>query len=589
MLTLAYTARLAALREKLRNMGLDGFVIPRADEHLGEYVPASAERLAYISGFTGSAGLAIVLLDRAAMFSDGRYTLQLESETDAALWERLHITENPPEAWLKQHAGRQRIGYDPWLISADALARFTGVDMVAVTENPVDAIWHDRPAPPMAPAIPRDSALAGETSEAKRTRLAKTLAEAGQDAAVLTDPASLAWLFNLRGSDVEFTPIALGFAILHADAAAEMFMAGAKLPPATREHLGNEVATAERSALPGALAALAGKTVRYDPAAMPVWFKTTLETAGAKLAEGVDPVALPRACKNGTEQAGARAAHLRDGVAVTRFLAWLAQAAPAGGETEMSAAARLLAFRAMGENFRGESFPAISGAGEHGAIIHYRVSPASNRAIKPDEVYLIDSGAQYLDGTTDITRTVWTGPGKAPAALREHVTRVLAGHIALAMAVFPEGVAGPHLDAFARAALWQAGLDYDHGTGHGVGAYLSVHEGPAGISRAAKNVALKAGMILSNEPGYYLPGAYGIRLENLLLVQNVGFAASKRKFLRFETLTLAPFDRALIELALLPPAALEWLNAYHARVLAELAPFLDAPVLDWLEAATAPI
>jgi Xaa-Pro aminopeptidase len=570
-------------------MGLDGFIIPRADEHLGEYVPESAERLAYISGFTGSAGLAIVLQDKAAVFSDGRYTLQLEGETDAALWERLHITENPPEAWLKQQAAGKKIGYDPWLISAGTLARFTGAEMVAVSSNPVDETWRDRPAPPMAPAVPRALALAGEDSGAKRSRIAQTLAEAGQDAAVLTDPASLAWLFNLRGADVEFTPIALGFSILQADATAAIFMAGAKLPPETRAHLGNEVATAERNALPAALAALAGKTVRYDPASMPVWFKTTLETAGAKISEGADPVALPRACKNEAEQAGARAAHLRDGVAMARFLAWLAQAAPAGLETEISAAEKLLAIRAQGENFRGESFPAISGAGEHGAIIHYRVNPESNRAIKPDEVYLIDSGAQYLDGTTDITRTVWTGPGPPPAAVKEHVTRVLAGHIALAEAVFPEGVAGPHLDAFARAALWRAGLDYDHGTGHGVGAYLSVHEGPAGISRAAKNVALKPGMILSNEPGYYLPGAYGIRLENLLLVQNAEFSGRSKRFLRFETLTLAPFDRELIEPSLLTPAALDWLNAYHARVLSALAPLVEAPVLAWLEAATAPI
>jgi Xaa-Pro aminopeptidase len=588
---LTFGHRLAALRAALQSRGLDGFIIPRADEHLGEYVPDSAQRLAFMTGFTGSAGLAIVLADRAAVWSDGRYTLQLATETDGALWEQLHITETPPEAWLKQHAaGEQKIGYDPWLVSADFLQKFSSVDLVPVAGNPVDEIWHDRPAPPMAPAVPRDAALAGEDSGEKRARLAKTLAEAGQDAAVLTDPASLAWLFNLRGADVEFTPIALGFAILNADATASIFMAPEKLPPETRAHLGNQVSTADRAALPAALAALAGKTVRYDPASMPVWFKTTLEAAGAKIAEGPDPVALPRACKNAAEQAGAREAHLRDGVAMVRFLAWLSDAE---GETEISAGEKLRAFRAMGENFRGESFPAISGAGEHGAIIHYRVSPESNRPINPNEVYLIDSGAQYLDGTTDITRTIWTGPGAAPAAVKDHVTRVLAGHIALAMAVFPEGVAGPHLDAFARNALWQAGLDYDHGTGHGVGAYLSVHEGPAGISRAAKTVPLKPGMILSNEPGYYLPGAYGIRLENLLLVQPADFGAQKRKFLRFETLTFSPFDRALIEPALLTPAALDWLNEYHAQVRddvgARLDPEKDAATLAWLATATAPI
>jgi Xaa-Pro aminopeptidase len=572
---------------------LDGFLVPRADEHLGEYVPESAERLAFISGFTGSAGLAVVLADRAAIWSDGRYTLQLETQTDGALWERLHITETPPETWLKENAAGKKIGYDPWLVSADGLKKFAGLDMVPVASNPLDEIWAGRPAAPIALAIPHETEYAGEDSAAKRTRLAKILEDAGQDAAILSDPASLAWLFNLRGADVEFTPIALGFAILYADATATLFMAPEKLPAATRAHLGNQVALADRAALPTALAALAGKVVRYDPASMPVWFKTTLEAAGTKIAEAPDPVALPRAQKNAAEQAGTRAAHLRDGVAMVRFLAWLAEAAPTGRATEISAAETLLAQRARGELFKGESFPAISGAGEDGAIIHYRVTPETNRPIKPDEVYLIDSGAQYLDGTTDITRTIWTGPGPAPAEIKANVTRVLAGHIALARVVFPEGVAGPHLDVLARAALWQDGLDYDHGTGHGVGSYLSVHEGPAGISRAARGVPLQPGMILSNEPGFYLPGAYGIRLENLLLVQPADFPAQKRKFLRFETLTLSPFDRALIAPELLSPDALAWLNAYHARVRAEIGALLDpeadAASLAWLEAATAPI
>jgi Xaa-Pro aminopeptidase len=582
--------RLAALRAALAQRGLDGFLVPRADEHLGEYVPESAERLAFLSGFTGSAGLAIVLADRAAIWSDGRYTLQLEEQTDSALWERLHLIEQKPEAWLKSRAAGRRIGYDPLLISADGLARFGGVEMVPVESNPLDEIWTDRPALPMGPAVPHPDSCAGESSAAKRARLAASLREAGQDAAILTDPASLAWLFNIRGSDVEFTPVALGYALLHADGTASLFMADEKLPAETRAHLGDDVTVAERSALPAALAALAQKTVRYDPATQPVWFKTALAAAGATISEGADPVALPRALKNHVEQNGARAAHLRDGAAMARFLAWAAQALPQGCETEMSAAARLLAERAREPHFRGESFPAISGAGEHGAIIHYRVTPESNRPIHPNELYLIDSGGQYQDGTTDITRTLWTGPGPAPAQVQAHVTRVLAGHIALAMLVFPEGVAGAHLDAFARQALWQAGLDYDHGTGHGVGAYLSVHEGPASISRAARPVPLQPGMILSDEPGFYLTGAYGIRMENLVLVQEAPFPAA-RKFLRFETLTLAPFDRALIDPALLAPAALDWLNAYHARVREALALHLggEPAVLEWLEGATAPI
>ncbi len=583
--------RLTALRAALAARGLDGFLVPRADEHLGEYVPASAERLAFITGFTGSAGLAIVLADMAAVWSDGRYTLQLEQQTDGALWERLHLIEQKPEEWLKSRADGRRIGYDPMLISADGLARFAGADMVPVASNPLDEIWADRPAPPMGPAVPQAGIYAGESSAAKRARLAASLQEAKQEAAILSDPASLAWLFNIRGTDVEFTPIALGYALLFADGTASLFMEGEKLPAETRAHLGDGVELAERGALPASLRALAGKTVRYDPATQPVWFKTTLSEAGAIISEGADPVALPRATKNHVEQHGARAAHVRDGVAMARFLAWATEALPSGVETEMSAAARLLAERAGQANFRGESFPAISGAGEHGAIIHYRVTPESNRPIRPNELYLIDSGGQYLDGTTDITRTLWTGPGPAPQEVKAHVTRVLAGHIALARLVFPEGVAGPHLDAFARQALWQAGLDYDHGTGHGVGAYLSVHEGPAGISRAAKAVPLQPGMILSDEPGFYLNGAYGIRLENLLLVREADIPGARKKFLRFETLTLAPFDRALIDPALLEPAALSWLNAYHERVDAELSPLLagQPAVRAWLRLATAPI
>ncbi len=584
-----HNTRVAALRAACAAKGLSGYIIPRADEYLGEYVPPCAERLAWISGFTGSAGLAIVLTDRAAVFSDGRYTLQLEQQTDGAVWERLHMIEDKPEAWLRAAAPGRRIGYDPWTISADALARFTGVEMVPVSSNLVDVVWTDRPAPPLGPAMPYAETYAGEGSAAKRRRLGAVLGEAGQDAAILSDGASLAWLFNIRGTDLEFCPFALGYALLRQDGTASLFMAPEKITPALRDHLGPEVSIATPTELPTAITGLKGQLVRYAPDTQPVWFETALREAGAIVAAGSDPVALPRACKNITEQDGARAAHLRDGVAMAEFLAWAAEALPKGGETEMSAAQTLLACRARRELFKGESFPAISGAGENGAIIHYRVTPESNRKIRPNEVYLIDSGGQYLDGTTDITRTIWTGPGPAPAAVKAHVTRVLAGTIALARAVFPEGVAGAHLDAFARAELWRAGLDYDHGTGHGVGAYLSVHEGPASISRAAKPVALAEGMILSDEPGYYLPGAYGIRMENLLLVQKAPFEAAPKCFLCFETLTLVPFDRALIEPGLLPREALDWLNAYHAHLRATLAPHLSPKALSWLKAATAPI
>jgi Xaa-Pro aminopeptidase len=583
---------LAALRAELLRQDLAGFIVPRADEHLGEYVPPGAERLAWLTGFTGSAGLAAVLADRAAVFTDGRYVLQLAAQTDPALWEREHITESPPPAWLAKHApAGAAIGYDPMLIGEEALARFTeaGLTMRPVTANPVDAVWPDRPPPPLAPAEPYPLSHAGLTAAEKRESIAQALRAAKQDAAVISDPASIAWLLNIRGADVPFTPFALGFALIQADGRTELFMEPAKLSDATRAWLGNAVAVAPRAALAGALDALAGKLVRVDAAGSAVWFAQRLRAAGATVAAGPDPCLLPKARKNATEQQGARDAHARDAVAVCRFLHKLATEGASGALTEISAAAALLEFRSQVALFRGESFPAISGAGENGAIIHYRVSEDTNRRLNANEVYLIDSGAQYLDGTTDVTRTVWTGPDAPPAALRARVTRVLQGHIAIATLVFPQGVAGPHLDSFARRALWQAGLDYDHGTGHGVGAYLSVHEGPVSLSRAARVVPIEAGMILSNEPGFYLPGAYGIRLENLLLVQPAALPDAKKPFLRFEVLTLAPFDRALIDAALLSPEERAWLDAYHARVLREVGPALAPDVRAWLAAACAPL
>ena len=573
----------------MQRAGLDGFIVPRADEHLSEYVPPCAERLAWLTGFTGSAGLAIVLHDQAAVFTDGRYTLQLAAQTDPALFERCHIIEQPPPDWLKAAAPGERIGYDPWLVSADTLKRFTdaGLAMVAVSANPVDAAWSDRPPAPAAPAVPHPLHLAGVTSAEKRDAVAAALRDKGEDTAVITDPASLAWLLNLRGGDVDYTPFALGFVLMHADGRAALFMDPAKLDGAAREWLGDAVALQPPDALPAALSALAGRKVRVDPTGSAAWFGQTLRATGATVVDGPDPCALPKACKNPVEQAGARAAHARDAVAVCRFLHWL-DGAPA--TTEVAAANQLLRFRAEAAEFRGESFPAISGAGEHGAIIHYRATPDTDRPLQANEAYLTDSGGQYQDGTTDVTRTVWTGPGAPPAELQDRFTRVLQGHIAVAAALFPVGVAGPHLDSLARRPLWQAGLDYDHGTGHGVGSYLSVHEGPAGLSRAAKPVPLAAGMILSDEPGFYLPGAYGIRLENLLLVQPApDLPGAHKPFLAFETLTLAPFDRRLIDVPMLTRAERAWIDTYHARVLAEVGPALNGPARDWLAAACQPL
>ena len=587
-----YADRMATLRAALAAQGLDGFIVPRADEHLGEYVPPSAERLAWLTGFTGSAGLAVVLAGQAAVFTDGRYVLQLAAETDATLWTRGHITEDPPPAWIARHAPEAAvIGYDPMLIAQDALARYAeaGLTMRPVAANPIDAIWPDRPAPPADPALPHALNHAGRGSAEKRADIAAALSADKQDAAVLSDPASVAWLLNIRGQDVPFTPFALGFALIGADAKVGLFMDPAKLPPATRDWLGPDVACAPRAALAEALAALSGKRVRVDPAGTPVWFAQTLGAAGATVVAAPDPCLLPKARKNPTEQQGARAAHARDGAAMVRFLRFIAETAPRGALTELQAAEALIKFRDALPGFRGESFCAISGAGEHGAIIHYRVSPATDRPIGANQVYLIDSGGQFPDGTTDITRTVWTGPDPAPADIRARATRVMKGHIAIATLVFPEGVSGVHLDAFARRALWQVGLDYDHGTGHGVGSYLSVHEGPVSLSRLARPVPIASGMVLSNEPGFYLPGCYGIRLENLLLVQQADLAGATKPFLRFETLTLAPFDRGLLDKTLMDPWEIAWLDAYHARVLAEIGPALAAEDRAFLVAACAPL
>lgn len=581
--------RLAALRAELARRGVDGVLVPRADAFLGEYVPPSAERLAWITGFTGSAGLAIVTAERAVLFSDGRYTQQAARETDPALWERRHITEAPPSAWLAEHASGKRIGYDPWLHAEAGLERLgKAAVLVPLEGHPIDAVWPDRPAPPTAVAVAHPMAFAGRASADKREDLARGLREAGEDAVVLADAHSVAWLLNLRGADLAHTPLLLAAAVLRADATVALFVEPGRVPESVRTALGNAVAVQPPATLPAALAALAGKRVRVDADATPSWYAATLRAAGATVAAGEDPCRLPRATKNPTEQQGARDAHARDAVALARFLAWFATAASVGGLTEMAVAERLLAFRREVARFHGESFPAIVGSGPHGAIVHYRATPATDRAIGRDECVLIDSGAQYQDGTTDVTRTLWTGPGAPPRALVERATRVLRGHIALATTRFPEGVAGPHLDAIARRPLWEAGLDYDHGTGHGVGSFLSVHEGPAAFSRAARNVALRPGMILSDEPGFYLPGAYGIRIENLLLaVAAPDLPDQARPFLAFETLTLAPYDRALIDPTLLTAAERAWVDAYHARVLAAVGPTLDAATLGWLERACA--
>jgi Xaa-Pro aminopeptidase len=586
--------RLSLFRQELARRGLDGFVVPSSDQHQGEYVPPSARRLAWLTGFSGSAGAAVVLPDWAALFVDGRYTLQAGKEVDGTLFGLVHLVERPPHTWLAETASAgQRIGYDPWLHTPSEVDRLrqacdkAAADLIACPDNPLDAVWIDRPSPPTAPVVPHRLEFAGRSGADKRTALANELIGERLDAAVLSAPDSIAWLLNLRGGDLDFTPVVLCFALLKADASVDLFIDPRKVPPDLAGHLGQAVTTSPPEAFGPALDRLAGRTVRIDPATSPAWIVDRLTAVGARLDRGPDPCALPKACKNEVELEGARRAQRRDGVALVRFLAWLEGAAADGGLGEMAAAERLDLFRRDGDFYRGPSFPTISGAGPNGAIVHYRSTPETDRRLRAGELYLVDSGGQYLDGTTDVTRTVLVrGPRVAAGAEeRRHFTLVLKGHIALASARFPKGTTGAQLDSLARRALWSQGLDYDHGTGHGVGSYLSVHEGPQRISKLPGPQALLAGMIVSDEPGYYKTDAYGIRIENLVAVRPWE-NARESPFLAFEVLTLAPIDLALVDVSLLGKGEAAWLNAYHERVRNSLTPLLDAATARWLAAAT---
>src|SRR5271163_1132377 len=592
---LSRAERLARLRHELTARRLDGFVVPRSDEHQGEYVPPRGQRLAWLTGFTGSAGLAVVLHGRAALFVDGRYTLQAAQQVDGDLFEIHHLIDEPPAHWIGAALTVGAVlGYDPWLHTPHEVERFraaaekAGAALRAVADNPLDRVWPGQPAAPLAPVVPHAEEFAGESAQSKRARLARALAEEGISAAVLTSPESIAWLLNIRGGDVPHTPLPLSFAIVREDGSVTLFIDRRKLAPGLDRHLGNGVAIELPERLGPALDALAasGAPVQIDPATAASWLFDRLEGAGARIRRAADPCLLPKACKNPVELDGTRAAHRRDGAAVTRFLAWLAQEAPKGELREIAASDRLEALRRTGEHFRDLSFPTISGAGSNGAIVHYRATPQSEKRLEPGTLFLLDSGAQYLDGTTDITRTV--AIGTPSAEMRDRFTRVLKGHIALALARFPKGTTGTQLDGFARRGLWQAGLDYDHGTGHGVGSYLGVHEGPQRISKAASTQPLLPGMIVSNEPGYYKTGAYGIRIENLVLVQPSSGSA-EREMLGFETLTLAPIDRALVEPSLLDDDEIAWLDAYHTHVRETLTPRVDPETVRWLAEATQPI
>lgn len=592
--------RLAALRAELVRRELDGFLVPMADEHQGEYIPPAAQRLAWLTGFTGSAGLAVVLAETAAIFVDGRYTLQVRDQVDTTLFTPLHLAEQSAGAWLAETAkSGQRIGYDPWLHTRAGLAGLqagaakAGATLVPVTSNAVDMVWKTRPPDPLSPLQVQPVALAGEDHRAKIARLAEGLRAEALDGAIISAPDALGWLLNLRGGDLPNNPLGLGYALLEAAAPGRvrLFVKPAKVTPEVRAHLGESVAIEAIAGLGPALAALgeAKARLRLDQATASDALATRIESAGGSVALGSDPCALPRALKNPVELAGTRAAHERDGAALVRFLAWLDGAVAADTALdELAVVARLAEFRSLDPRYRGASFDTIAGFGPNGAIVHYRASAATARRLEAGSLLLVDSGGQYQDGTTDVTRTVAVGPPSPEH--RDRYTRVLKGHLALGAARFPAGTTGSQLDALARLPLWQAGLDYDHGTGHGVGSFLCVHEGPQRISKLPSTVALQPGMILSNEPGFYRTGGYGIRIENLVAVVTPrDIAGGERPMLGFETLTLAPYDRRLIEPALLDDTERRLVNAYHARVRATLAARLDPAARAWLDQATAPL
>jgi Xaa-Pro aminopeptidase len=584
------------IREAMARQGLDGFLVPHEDEHQNEYLPAANDRLAWATGFTGSAGAAVILRDKAAVFVDGRYTLQVRDQVDAGLFEIRDLVEGGVPAYLETAAGRgHKIGYDPRLHSPDALERLkaaaarAGAELTPVAANPLDQAWGgERPPQPVAPVVPHPLEYAGEESAAKRQRVGQQLAAGGADAAVLTAPASIAWLFNVRGGDVIRSPLPIGQAILSKDGTARLFLDPQKVTPDLPAWLGNQVRLETPSDLPQALAELRGQKVVVDPAQSSSWYFEALASAGAGVIRGEDPCALPRACKNAIEIEGTKRAHARDGAALTRFLHWLATEGQANPPDEVEAVTKLESFREATGALKDLSFDTIAGAASNGAIVHYRPTKRLNKRAEKGSLLLVDSGAQYLDGTTDVTRTV--AIGEPTTEMAERFTLVLKGHLALARVRFPSGTTGSALDALARVAMWEHGLDYDHGTGHGVGSYLGVHEGPHRISKAPNTVALRAGMIVSNEPGYYKEGGYGIRIENLQFVtEPAPIPGGERPMLGFETLTMAPIDRRLIVVDLLTPQERAQMDAYHARVREVVGPQVEPEVRAWLDAATAPL
>jgi Xaa-Pro aminopeptidase len=589
----ALTARLSAFREELARRKLTGFVIPRADQQQNEYVPPSEERLAWLTGFTGSAGLAIVLSQQAALFVDGRYTLQAAKQVDHKAWSVEPLVDPPPEGWLTKHlSAGDRLGFDPWLHTSAAAERLlaacakANAELVAVDTNPLDSVWTERPAPPLGPVAIHGAQFSGERESDKLRRIRMEIARLGVDALVLSDSHAVAWTFNIRGADVSHTPLPLSYALVPKDGRPTIFIDHRKLSNSARDHLEQSAGVEEPDALTPKLTELAqrGAAIALDSATAADALSRLIHAAGGKVVRGNDPVSLLKAVKNATEIEGTRVAHRRDAVALARFLAWIDREAPTGALTEIDTVEALETFRRDTGALKDVSFPTIAGTGPNGAIVHYRVTRKTNRRIAPGDLLLIDSGAQYEDGTTDVTRTI--AVGEPTMEMCDRFTRVLRGHIAIARAVFPDGATGAQLDTLARQFLWQAGIDFDHGTGHGVGSYLSVHEGPARISKLG-TTPLRRGMILSNEPGYYKTDAFGIRIENLELVISADIAGAEKPVNAFETLTLAPIDRRLIDLNMLTGDELSWVNEYHARVRHEVRPHVDEATKVWLDQATA--
>ena len=585
---------LPLLRARMAEQGLDGFLIPHEDEHQNEYLPAANERLAWISGFTGSAGAGAVLMDRAAVFADGRYTVQVRAQVDPKQFEILDYDNNGLARWLEGAPKGAVIGYDPRLHSPDALtglkaaAAKAGAELKPVTVNPLDQAWGDDRPPQPIPVVPHEDRYAGESAAAKRARIGQAIAAKGADVAVLTAPASIAWLFNVRGGDVIRTPLPLAQAVVEADGSARLFIDPKKVTNELPGWLGDQVRVESPEALDGALESLKGRRVLIDPGVSSAWYFERLAQAGATVVRGMDPCMLPRAAKNAVEIEGSRQAHIRDGAALTRFLHWVDTVAQHSLPDEREVAETLERCREQTGALKDLSFDTIAGAGPNGALPHYKPVTRTIRRMETGSLLLVDGGGQYLDGTTDVTRTMAVGTPD-PDQIRMF-TLVLKAHIAMAVIRFPQGTTGHQLDALARAPMWMAGLDYDHGTGHGVGSYLGVHEGPQRISKAVNTQPLLPGMIVSNEPGYYREGHWGIRIETLQVVTPAEpIPGGERPMHGFEQLTLAPLDRRLIDVDLLTPDERAYVDGYHAKVVEKVGPLLDGEVLDWLKGQCAPL